>query len=288
MKNIQCSESDVSFYNAVLNGVPTVTRIAVKDPSKMFFNDPRELSKKPIFHPYQQGNFGFITMEANPAYYYAFMSALTKKANDFITELTSDSKEEKNEEEKPVSEKDPREVTEKVKEFKENNKLNEKYYTERIIVSPATYFYTGKQGILIAEQAGFKELSLDDLLSISYIGDNAKKDAQEHVKDKASDGSPWLSTRYYSTKEGKHEEAVVRLDILLRLGKIGQAEYDEQLYNVDYPPVREYKARENTVEKKTWDSLTKKAYQAAEDFNMYFCLNAINKDGLFGLVTGEK
>lgn len=75
---------------------------------------------------------------------------------------------------------------------------------------------------------------------------------------------------------------MVRLNMLLKLGKIGQEELEQEIMLVDNPPKRTYNRSEKpAVEKIKYDSLTDNALNAADMFNMLFCLDAINKDNLF-------
>lgn len=75
---------------------------------------------------------------------------------------------------------------------------------------------------------------------------------------------------------------MVRLNMLLKLGKIGQEELEREIYLVDNPPKRVYNRSGNKkADKIKYDALTDRALEAADMFNMLFCLNAINRDNLF-------
>lgn len=284
MPSVICKVEDISFYNNIAQGIPTINRVGVKNIDSAYFLDPEENCKKPLFKAgqasYDAGN-RIITLRASLGYFYTLAYALDKTANAHIQNLISDGKpEEKNDEDKGEPKaKDPKSVTDAVKKFKEDNLGNQKYYTEKYLVQPASY-YINKLSEDIIRDSGFASLDIDDLMSISQVAQASKNGSADAIK--ATD-NPWRSVRNYATKLGKHEETAIRLDALMKLGLIGQTEYDEQMELSDNPPARSYGPRgpRNTVEKKKFDKMTPKALECADTFNMLYCVNCINKDGLY-------
>lgn len=274
-----CTLNDVSFYNDDRGGIPIASRIRVKDPDTMRFLNPIDNQKKQLFSEYEQVGKDITALKTNLGYFYTLTYALKKVATTKIKLLTEDDEKEEKKEEKPVvKEKDPKEVTDAVKKFKLDNNKNEDLYKTSYSVYPATQ-YSGKLGDAILIDSGFNDLSIEDLNSIVQVAGRENSSTSSLIKEC---DNPWRSTRVTATKFGKHEEAMVRLNMLLKLGKIGQEELEQEIMLVDNPPKRTYNRSEKpAVEKIKYDSLTDNALNAADMFNMLFCLDAINKDNLF-------
>lgn len=274
-----CTLNDVSFYNTEQYGIPTISRVGVKDPETMRFLDPVSNQKRQLFSEVDQKGKDIITLKADLGYFYTLAYALEKVATTKIKLLTElDEKNEKKADKPTIKEKDPKEVSDAVKKFKADNNSNEDLYKTTYAVFPATY-YSGKLGDDILAESGFNELPIEDLNSVVQIARSAKSGTAVAIKEY---DNPWRSTRVTATKAGKHEEAMVRLNMLLKLGKIGQEELEREIYLVDNPPKRVYNRSNNKkADKIKYDALTDRALEAADMFNMLFCLNAINRDNLF-------
>lgn len=269
-----CTLNDINFYNKEVGGIPTISRVGLKDPHNTRFLDPSVYQKKQLFSVADQDGDNIFTMKAEIGYFYTLLYALEKIASNKIDEMNGIVKETKP---KVIKEKDPKAVTDAVNRFKLDNQNNTDLYTVRYSVQPATY-YSGKISYGILEESGMNELNIDDLASIVSVSSKMKKVTSDDIK---ATSNPWRAEKNYATKLGKHEEAVVRLNTLVKLGMIGKEEYDTQLDLVDNPPKREYTPRGQRVKKISYDNLTDDAMEVADIFNMLYCVNAINKDSLF-------
>lgn len=83
-----CTLNDVSFYNTEQYGIPTISRVGVKDPETMRFLDPVSNQKRQLFSEVDQKGKDIITLKADLGYFYTLAYALEKVATTKIKLLT--------------------------------------------------------------------------------------------------------------------------------------------------------------------------------------------------------
>lgn len=287
MSSILIAEEDLSFYTSEHNGIPTVDRVQLIN-EKYGFADPRNKNNKPIFSVGQYDGDRMFTLRADMAYFYSMTSAMMNKANNLIKAMKEGEKKEASHTDSSSKIVDPEQLTKMINGWKENHKQQPTYFTRSVLVSTPIRYYTGKQGDIIALEAGFDKLGAVRLASIADACDKAKGATSELIKNSAKDENgevdaknPWISERYTMTHAAKEEILQIRLDYYTKYSDKKSAKAVEQEFYLKKPKARKPKDDSPSGVIAAIDS---NAYQAMEDFNRFFCVNAINKDQLVDLL----
>lgn len=263
------------------SGLLLVNNVIAKEEAGLF-NDPYdgETETKSIF---TAGEFadenGFYNIWTNSAYGYALASALIKKANDELNSRVQD--------EKSAAEKEERipELDKVMNAWKESILNNDKLIVKKLVMTPATRFYSGKQGTEIASLAKLDSLDNESLLAIVDSCQKLKGESSNEVRSTFNKDNPWLTQREDYTSEGWRQRELLKFKTLHELGLLTDKEYKNKkswAEEFDFYPGWNYESTENVDNQVKRDiKLNNKAIDVVLEFNKYFCINAINKDKLW-------
>lgn len=283
-KYIPLTESDVhfEFRTDPETKIPIITNISAREDVGLFLDPYEELGdNKNIF---TTGEYcdedGFYNIWTNSAYEYALASALIKKANDILSTRVGDSqKVEEQQQEERIPELDKAMLV-----WKESIAGNDKFIFKKPSLTPATRFYSGKQGVEIAKLAQLDSLADEQLLAIVEATKFLKRESSQEVKGEFSEDNPWITMREDYTPEGWRLRELKKYEVLHDLGILNDKDYNNKkkwAEEFDFYPGWNYEGKgveTNEVERVFINSNT---IERLEDFNKYFVINAINKDKLW-------
>lgn len=216
----------------------------------------------------------FRKLSAKHAFGYAHSAALLKAAKDTLAQKFGAEKvrHTRSAEERELDAK----LQAPIKEWKEKNKGNEKYFTKRYVLKPATGFYSGKQGKEIARIARFDRLSQEELILIAKWSEGEKSKASKEVK---KNNSGWLSQREDYTPDGWREYYKVKTNRQFELGIIGEEEKTkkfEWINTFDFHPGWNIKDEAKVIESID-GTLSAEGSSIMEEYCKAFCANAVAK-----------
>lgn len=280
-KKVLADISQLDVIGSTQFGIPVTDKIVTKE--QYAFLDPSFEEKCILKGVNQIGEFEqkdkispvFSELSVNNFYIYALVSALMKKSQDMLNARLGEEKE-------PEKEKKDERIETALKEWTEKNKDDDKLVATTYYLSPATRYYSGKQGNYIAENANLDQLSNEELVTLINLCLTAKGDASS--KAKGVKNSPWVKERIDYTPNGWRQRKKFEYEKMYSLGLINKDDYKNKMEwaeSFDFKPGWNIPAKEDNAKFETLDHLSEGAIICLLEFNKYFCLNAINKDKLF-------
>jgi hypothetical protein len=225
----------------------------------------------------ENGDTYFASLATNQAYPYALASALAKHANDILASRKGEEQEKKQE---PKNEK----LAEVLAKWKEDNAENADFFKTTLVISPATRYYSGKQGTQILKESGLENVDNEMLSLIVKSCLLIKQEVSATVKE--NENNPWVSTRTEYTPAGWKSYETVKYTELYNQKVLTDEQYADKMSWIntfDFAPGWQYANKNKSQEIDLRDRMlvTDTVADILQEYNNCFVLNAINKDQLW-------